>query len=720
MLKPACVDHPSGILDGVWGRILFRTFVLLFAVSAAAAPPGPTPAPKPPAKASASATAQKPTATKTPPSRTFVVIGLGKGVVAIDGDWQFALGDNPQYANPDYDDSSWEKIGGPADQWDTWGAETHPSYTGFAWYRRHVDIRPSTGTTGQYEVLINYVDDAYEVYWNGKLIGSAGKVPPHASWFYTMLPHTFPLVGSSVGVLAIRVWKSPLTIFQDSSLGGLSDAPIVGDPDVIQLKKKDILSDYVRGDLFDYSLVLLRVFIGLLGVVLWYRNRAEQLFLWVAVFTVTPVPLEIIRTLFLIPIPYGIARFFNQPLYLLYAVSLWYLLVWLLNLHENKRLVKWTNRLAWTAMGASFIDGVLALFWGQWAPATHWMQWANAIVTAVFLVLQLYPFVLVVLGFRHKLDISRILVAVVSFALQGLHTFADASAFGRRFTQINLWNSLIWKPLFSIQGVDFAPERVLSLGLFAAILFATYRYILEAQERRMLLEREVAGGREIQQVLVPDEIPQIEGFSITGSYTPMLEVGGDFFQVIPNDDGSAIIAIGDVSGKGIKAGMNVSMIVGVLRAEAGLDSPAEMLASLNRCLVGRMSGGFATGVVFRLGKDGTVTFANAGHLAPFLNGQEFPLDASLPLGLISYSDYSEITMQMQPGDQLTLYTDGVLEATNPDTKELFGFERMSKLFASRPSAAEAARAAIEFGQDDDVTVLTITRHLASEQGTASV
>ena len=55
-----------------------------------------------------------------------------------------------------------------------------------------------------------------------------------------------------------------------------------------------------------------------------------------------------------------------------------------------------------------------------------------------------------------------------------------------------------------------------------------------------------------------------------------------------------------------------------------------------------------------------------------------------------------------------------------DTKELFGFERMSKLFASRPSAAEAARAAIEFGQDDDVTVLTITRHLASEQGTASV
>jgi serine phosphatase RsbU (regulator of sigma subunit) len=77
-------------------------------------------------------------------------------------------------------------------------------------------------------------------------------------------------------------------------------------------------------------------------------------------------------------------------------------------------------------------------------------------------------------------------------------------------------------------------------------------------------------------------------------------------------------------------------------------------------------------------------------------------------------------MQMQPGDILTLYTDGVLEATNPDTKEMFGFERMSQLFASRPSAVEAARAAIAFGQDDDVTVLIITRNAAGEEGTTSI
>jgi hypothetical protein len=687
----------------VWGRILFRTLILLSAVSAAAQQPAPTPAPK------------------TQPDRTFVANGLGKGMVDIVGDWQFALGDNPQYARPDYDDSGWGKIGGTYDEWDTWGVQGHPSYTGFAWYRRHIDIQPAPGVTGPYQILIFRVNDAYEVYWNGNLIGSVGKMPPRPSWYYTNFPHTFQLEGATKGVLAIRVWKAPLSIFQPSDLGGLADPPTLGDPDSIGLSANKIVSDYINGDLFDYSLVLLRVFIGVLGVVLWYRNRREQLFLWVAVFTVTPVALEALRELLFVPIPYGIARFINQPLYLLNAVSLWYLLVWLLNLHENKKLVKWTNRLAWTAIGAGFIDGTISLFWGWWPAATHWMQLANAIVSAIFLVLQLFPFVLVRLGFRNKLDISRTVVAVVSLVLQALHTFADGSAFGARFTNITLFQSLIRRPLFEIPpGIDFPPERLLSLALFGAILFATYRYILEAQARRMLLEGEVAGGREIQKVLVPDDIPQIEGYAITGSYTPMLEVGGDFFQVIPIDDGSAIVALGDVSGKGIKAGMNVSMIVGVLRAEAGLTSPAEMLGSLNRCLAGRMSGGFATGVVFRIDSDGTVTFANAGHLAPFLNGQEFPLEASLPLGLIAYSDYSEIAMQMQPGDQLTLYTDGVLEATNPDTKEMFGFDRMSQLFASRPTAAEAARAAIAFGQDDDVTVLTITRLHAGDEGTTSV
>jgi serine phosphatase RsbU (regulator of sigma subunit) len=223
----------------------------------------------------------------------------------------------------------------------------------------------------------------------------------------------------------------------------------------------------------------------------------------------------------------------------------------------------------------------------------------------------------------------------------------------------------------------------------------------------------------VQRVLVPEALPAIEGYAVTSAYQPYSEVGGDFFQIIPNSDGSTMVALGDVSGHGLKAGMSVSMIVGVLRAESDRTSPAELLGALNRCLAGRMGGGFATGMIFRLDRDGTVTFANAGHLPPFLNGQEYTLDASLPLGLIAYSDYTENALQLQPGDQLSVYTDGVLEATNAKG-ELFGFDRMKALFARRPTAQQAVQAAIEFGQEDDITVLTLTRLASGVESTTSL
>jgi serine phosphatase RsbU (regulator of sigma subunit) len=285
---------------------------------------------------------------------------------------------------------------------------------------------------------------------------------------------------------------------------------------------------------------------------------------------------------------------------------------------------------------------------------------------------------------------------------------------------MTLFDSLIDTPLFTIQGIDFPLEKVTSIALFAAIIFALYRYIIEQQARRAALEQEMQSAREIQQVLIPETLPSLPGYAVTSAYQPAQEVGGDFFQILPNPDGSAIVALGDVSGKGLKAAMNVAMIVGVLRAlAADTASPAAILIALNRCMAGRMHGGFATGVVFRLDKNGSVTLANAGHLPPYLNGSEFSLEASLPLGLIPYTHYTELAITMSPGDEISFYTDGLLEARNA-TGDLYGFERLSALFATRPSAQEATEAAIEFGQDDDITVLTITRLEAGMESTTSL
>jgi serine phosphatase RsbU (regulator of sigma subunit) len=227
-------------------------------------------------------------------------------------------------------------------------------------------------------------------------------------------------------------------------------------------------------------------------------------------------------------------------------------------------------------------------------------------------------------------------------------------------------------------------------------------------------------AREIQQVLIPETLPALKGYAVTSAYQPALEVGGDFFQLLPNSDGSTLVALGDVSGKGLKAAMNVSMIVGVLRALADVNrNPGEIMEALNRCLCGRMQGGFATALILRLDPDGTVTIANAGHLPPFLNRQEILLEGSLPLGLVSSAFYGQVSMQLRPGDYLSLYTDGLLEARN-ELGELFGFERLHELLAGRPTALQATQAAIAFGQDDDITVLTLSRLAAGEESTTSL
>lgn len=144
-----------------------------------------------------------------------------------------------------------------------------------------------------------------------------------------------------------------------------------------------------------------------------------------------------------------------------------------------------------------------------------------------------------------------------------------------------------------------------------------------------------------------------------------------------------------------------------------VSGPAQLLVELNRRLVGRLHGGFATCLVLRLEFDGTCMLASAGHPPPFLNQQELELPGALPLGLIAVGGYEQSLIHLQSGDRLVLYTDGLLEARSR-SGEIFGFQRLQSLFATRPSADQAAEAAVNFGQEDDITVLTLTRLTTGE------
>jgi serine phosphatase RsbU (regulator of sigma subunit) len=110
----------------------------------------------------------------------------------------------------------------------------------------------------------------------------------------------------------------------------------------------------------------------------------------------------------------------------------------------------------------------------------------------------------------------------------------------------------------------------------------------------------------------------------------------------------------------------------------------------------------------RIAADGAATLANAGHLPPYLNGKELPMEGAVPLGMAPDAAFTVMSFQLEPGDRLMLLSDGVAEAQD-EHGQLFGFERIHALVKGSISATEVATAAQNFGQQDDISVLCVTR-----------
>lgn len=308
---------------------------------------------------------------------------------------------------------------------------------------------------------------------------------------------------------------------------------------------------------------------------------------------------------------------------------------------------------------------------------------------------------LVPMCFRSKLTEMRWIGAAVLFLTVVEGRWQAGWSLSLGFPQYFHWGAL-----------DFDLRPVAWL-LFAIVMLIAMTFRLRRiQDRNREVEQEMAAARSVQQILIPDQLPSIPGLTIESAYLPAQEVGGDFFQILPIRNAadperpSAFIVLGDVSGKGLKAAMTVSLIVGTLRTSAiHCTGPAQLLDEVNRSLLGR-SDGFATCLVLMFQPSGKLTVANAGHPNPYLDGVEIQTEANLPLGLDAEVQYAEMTFQFGPNSFCTLVTDGVVEATS-SSGELYGFERT--LAISKQSAKTIAETARRFGQQDDITVLSATR-----------
>jgi hypothetical protein len=455
----------------------------------------------------------------------------------------------------------------------------------------------------------------------------------------------------------------------------------------------------------------------------WLRDRKQWLLFWMAVFAFTPLAELFFRGLH---ISYNALtlNFAVQTEIQVREVSQWFLLLWLLQLHDNRGLVKFARVAAILTFTSGVCDGITGLLYPN-VLSDRGFQFLDAGFTLPLLVAEIFPAVLVTIAFvrRKSLDPARWAVASLAFLGATVYAVTNIAVQGLRYTHCTLTERL-GAPLLVLNGSPLNLLTIIRTLLFVAIVFAVIRYSITERRRQAGLEQEIQNARELQQVLVPEALPALPGFTPTSAYRPAQEVGGDFFQIIPLEGGtsdwamseeeskragSTLVILGDVSGKGLRAAMAVSLIVGSIRTLAETTaSPAAILAGLNRRLIGRLQGGFATAIALRIDRDGSCTIACAGHPAPFVNEKEMSLPGALPLGLTPGAVYEETRLELVDRDQLALYTDGLLEARS-QSGELYSFDRLKSLFATHPTAEEAAQAAVNFGQDDDITVLTLTR-----------
>ena len=254
-------------------------------------------------------------------------------------------------------------------------------------------------------------------------------------------------------------------------------------------------------------------------------------------------------------------------------------------------------------------------------------------------------------------------------------------------------------------------------------------WILPSFERevrmRERVEQELRVARSIQQASLPKEVPTLENWQITPYYQPAREVGGDFYDLFELEDGRVTVVMGDAAGKGIPAALVVSATSSVLRAVAqalGSSSPSEVLAQVNETLFARIPPNMFVTCFYAIldPKNGSMNYANAGHDLPYLwhGGDCEELRArGMPLGLMAGMSYEQKKIELDAGEGVLFYSDGLVEAH--DAKgEMFGFPRLRDLIAEH----DDKRALGDFllgdlysfvgegwEQEDDITLLTLRR-----------
>jgi FtsH-binding integral membrane protein len=658
-----------------------------------------------------------------------VTVPAGGGIGAVnwsktlDGTWLFQPGDSPRvngrllWADAGYDDSGWAKMElhsssaviDPVYQYEGymqgWSALGYPKLAGYAWYRLKIHV--NHGGSNLWIKMPGHVDDGYQVFANGKLIGSFGKFTSDGVTLYRSRPLIFPLPAPDAAgniQLAIRFYLSPISAVDGGthSTGGMHELPVIGFHGAVDLLLRQERQQLILNQMVPAVVSFLMMLAAAGFFCFWIYDRSEKTYLWLTIALLSEGMVEFVMLA-------GLFSFWltqdqaNSPALVVPSVAMFF---WILVWEDwfGIRRERWSRWVRW----AGFAGVLLAIgskmemvrldasYHGGYSAAEGSLRWAQL---NVFVSFAIGGLVLVTLFQAYFKDRVGALLAMVPILLTSIGFYG---------TNLRTWWGIRTNYFFT-SGLDLRIGDVAGFLLVIVLAVLVGRRFLhtriEEQLNKQTIEQDLEQARALQQqVLVPEPMTS-SMFAVETSYHPARTVGGDFFQAIPRPDGSLVIVVGDVSGKGMAAAMLVAVLVGAARTKIEETSdPVQILRVLNERLLGRASGHFATCVAAHLRPGGVMVMANAGHLPPYRNGVAVELPGSLPLGIVPDVEYEAVSLQLDEDDYLTFMTDGVLEAQNA-SGELLGFERMETLAGLEPE--NIARAAMEFGQEDDITVVGV-------------
>jgi sigma-B regulation protein RsbU (phosphoserine phosphatase) len=595
---------------------------------------------------------------------------------------RLARGDNPAWAAPGLGETGWQHSA----QWKLPLEEPH------LWARCHADLSSLRGTA--HPAVQISLDGAYQLFVNGVRVGEAGNV--HTGFYSLNTIRQYPMPATALetqpAAIALRmtfrdaIWTtSPLKIQ-------------IGDGEVLAGRRAVFVlaqSQSVLLVAFWYPLIGI-VGLMLLGLYYYDRSRRDLLYLSVLCACQATLGIQAYCASALMDIPWALSAGIGDAVSFadtIVSVVFYFALV--------RRPVPRLYRIAIAAEAATWLIQGFALLLppGNSVEITGLLNTLSLgiLLSITPLVSSTAPFV----AFWPYRKISPRMRPIAALCLLGgLHEFIW---FGLQITidpRLGLPNLFAYWQRGLLETGAFLATCVL-VGLLA-LLFRDQRRVTE---ERALLAGEMQAASEIQHMLEPVRMETAPGLHIDVAFHPMRDVGGDFYFCRVLGDGRQRVLVGDVSGKGAAAAMAATLLLGATAARDS-DSPDVLLAQLNRVLHESRIGGFATCLCADFTAAGDVTLANAGHLPPYCNSREIALPSSLPLGIVPATEYAETMLWLAPGETLMFLSDGVAEARNP-AGELFGFERTRQ--CSNQPAEVIAAAAQQFGQEDDITVLSVTR-----------